>query len=112
MVAAMKPGSVVVDLAADSGGNVEGVVAGRAIMVGSVQVWGGSNVASQMPNPASRLYAQNLWHVINLMTGPERLRARLRRRDRGGDVRHPGRIEVAHDPTRELLRASDSRRGR
>ena len=67
----MKPGSVVVDLAADSGGNVEGVVAGRAITVGSVQLWGGSNVASQMPNPASRLYAQNVWQVINLMTGPD-----------------------------------------
>ncbi len=92
----MKPGSVVVDLAADSGGNVEGVVAGRAITVGSVQLWGGSNVASQMPNPASRLYAQNVWQVINLMTGPERLRAGLRRRDRGGYVRHSERIDQRH----------------
>ncbi len=71
MVAAMKPGSVVVDLAADSGGNVEGIVPGRALMAGSVQLWGGSNVASQMPNPASRLYAQNVWQVITLMTGPD-----------------------------------------
>ncbi len=41
------------------------------MMAGSVQLWGGSNVASQMPNPASRLYAQNVWQVINLMTGPD-----------------------------------------
>ena len=68
MVAAMKPGSVVVDLAADSGGNVEGVVAGKAVMMGAVQLWGGSNVPAQMPQPASRLYAQNVWHVVNLMT--------------------------------------------
>ena len=104
MVAAMKPGSVVVDLAADSGGNVEGVVAGKALMVGPVQVWGGSNVASQMPNPASRLYAQNLWHVVNLMTeagafapdfDDEIVAAMC--------VTRAG--QVAHEPTRELLPA-------
>ena len=93
MVAAMKPGSVVVDLAADSGGNVEGVVPGRALMAGSVQLWGGSNVASQMPSPASRLYAQNVWQVITADDRPGRLRAGLRRRDRGGHVRHPERID-------------------
>ena len=73
MVAAMKPGSVVVDLAADSGGNVEGSVAGQAVMAGGVQIWGGSNVPSQMPNPASRLYAMNVWHVVDLITADGRL---------------------------------------
>ena len=68
MVGAMKPGSVVVDLAADSGGNVEGSEPGEVVQVGGVQVWGGSNVPSQMPAPASRLYAQNIVHVILLMT--------------------------------------------
>ena len=74
MVAGMRPGSVVVDLAADSGGNVEGVVAGSVVNVptadrqGSVQLWGGANVPSQMPAPASRLYAQNVVNVIQLMT--------------------------------------------
>ena len=68
MVQAMRPGSVVVDLAADSGGNVEGVVPGGVVDVGGVQLWGGSNVASQMPAPASRLYAQNLLNVISLLT--------------------------------------------
>jgi NAD(P) transhydrogenase subunit alpha len=69
MVAAMKPGSVVVDLAADSGGNVEGVVPGTVITVGAAQLWGGANVPSQMPAPASRLYASNLVNVLTLMTG-------------------------------------------
>ncbi|MDN5760912.1 MAG: NAD(P) transhydrogenase subunit alpha [Microlunatus sp.] len=74
MVAGMRPGSVVVDLAADSGGNVEGVAPGRVVNVstaagtGSVQLWGGSNVPSQMPAPASRLYAQNVLNVVLLMT--------------------------------------------
>ena len=68
MVAQMKPGSVVVDLAAESGGNVEGVQAGGVVQVGGVQLWGGANVPSQMPGPASRLYAQNVVNVILLMT--------------------------------------------
>ena len=68
MILQMGPGSVVVDLAAEAGGNVEGVVAGKVVRVGSVQLWGGANVPSQMPEPASRLYAQNLLSVIILMT--------------------------------------------
>jgi H+-translocating NAD(P) transhydrogenase subunit alpha len=68
MVAAMKPGSVVVDLAAESGGNVEGSKPGGVIQAGGVQLWGGSNVASQMPGPASRLYAHNVVNVVLLMT--------------------------------------------
>ena len=68
MVEQMKPGSVVVDLAADSGGNVEGVVPGQVVAVGAAQLWGGSNVPSQMPQPASRLYAHNVVNVVKLMT--------------------------------------------
>jgi len=68
MVLQMAPGSVVVDLAAEAGGNVEGVVAGSVVRVGAAQLWGGANVPSQMPAPASRLYAQNLLNVIMLMT--------------------------------------------
>jgi NAD(P) transhydrogenase subunit alpha len=68
MVQRMRPGSVVVDLAAESGGNVEGAVAGEIVRVGDAQVWGGRNVPSQMPGPASRLYAQNLVNLLTLMT--------------------------------------------
>lgn len=73
MVEQMKPGSVVVDLAADSpgplgGGNVEGAVAGEVVRIGNAQVWGGKNVPSQMPGPASKLYAQNLVNILTLMT--------------------------------------------
>ena len=68
MVKQMKAGSVVVDLAAESGGNVEGVLPGDVRNLGGVQLWGGANVPSQMPGPASRLYAQNVTSVILLMT--------------------------------------------
>jgi NAD(P) transhydrogenase subunit alpha len=64
----MRPGSVVVDLAAESGGNVQGSVAGEVVRIGNAQVWGGRNVPSQMPGPASRLYAQNIVNLVTLMT--------------------------------------------
>ncbi len=68
MVEAMKPGSVVVDLAAETGGNVEGSVPGKVVRIGHAQVWGGANVPSQMPGPASKLYAQNIVNMLTLMT--------------------------------------------
>jgi NAD(P) transhydrogenase subunit alpha len=71
MVETMKPGSVVVDLAAESGGNVEGSVAGEVVRVGNAQVWGGRNVPSQMPGPASKLYAQNVVNLVALMTAKD-----------------------------------------
>ena len=68
MVEAMKPGSVVVDLASESGGNVEGSVAGEVTRIGNASVWGGKNVPSSMPGPASKLYAQNVVNILTLMT--------------------------------------------
>jgi NAD(P) transhydrogenase subunit alpha len=68
MVEQMKPGSVVVDLAAESGGNVEGALPGEVVRVGHAEVWGGANVPSQMAGPASRLYAQNVVNLVTLMT--------------------------------------------
>jgi NAD(P) transhydrogenase subunit alpha len=68
MVEAMRPGSVVVDLASETGGNVEGSVAGEVTRIGNAAVWGGKNVPSSMPGPASRLYAQNVVNLLTLMT--------------------------------------------
>jgi NAD(P) transhydrogenase subunit alpha len=68
MVEQMKPGSVVVDLAAETGGNVEGSLPGEVVRIGHAQVWGGANVPSQLPQPASRLYAQNIVNLVTLMT--------------------------------------------
>lgn len=68
MVAAMKSGSVIVDLAAETGGNVEGSVAGETITTANgVLLWGGKDVASQLPTHASMLFSRNVVNLINLM---------------------------------------------
>ncbi len=64
----MAAGSVVVDLAAESGGNVEGSVPGEEVTIGQALVWGGHNVPSQLPVHASRLYATNVTELVLLMT--------------------------------------------
>lgn len=72
MVAGMRAGSVVVDLAAESGGNVQGVLAGRDLQVpvegGSVTLVGLQDAASAMPSDASRLFAKNVANLLALMT--------------------------------------------
>jgi NAD(P) transhydrogenase subunit alpha len=65
MVETMKPGSVVVDLASESGGNVEGSVAGETIDINGVEVWGARDVASQMSVHASQLYAMNVFALLS-----------------------------------------------
>jgi len=107
MVEEMKPGSVVVDLASETGGNVEGSVAGEVVRIGNAQVWGGRNVPSQMPGPASRLYAQNVVNLVTLMTAtdddgnpafaPDYADEILS----GSCVTQGGRI--VHEPTREAI---------
>ncbi len=66
MLRGMKLGSIVVDLAAESGGNVEGSVAGEEVTVGGVRICGAKDVASQMPTHASRLYAMNVVALLGL----------------------------------------------
>ncbi len=102
MVEQMKPGSIVVDLAAETGGNVEGSVAGKVVRIGHAQVWGGENVPSQMPGPASKLYAQNLVNLLTLMTAEGQFAPDFD--DEvvvGSCVTHAGRI--LHEPTREAI---------
>ncbi|QID18715.1 NAD(P) transhydrogenase subunit alpha [Nitrogeniibacter mangrovi] len=65
MVARMKPGSVVVDMAAESGGNVEGTVAGDKTWVGDVLVVGPTHITSRMPVHASEMIAKNLFNFIS-----------------------------------------------
>ena len=77
MVAGMRAGSVVVDLAAESGGNVEGVIAGRDLQIpvegGSVTLVGLQDAASAMPSDASRLFAKNVANLLALMTADGRV---------------------------------------
>ena len=105
MVAAMRPGSVVVDLAAESGGNVEGTKPGEEVTVGGVTVWGALNVPSQLPGQASQLYATNVVNLLLLMHSDGELRPDFDDEIIAGCcVTHAG--EVRHAPTRELLAAA------
>jgi NAD(P) transhydrogenase subunit alpha len=108
MVEQMGPGSVVVDLAAETGGNVEGSEPGQVVRVGHAQVWGGANVPAQMPGPASRLYAQNVVNLVTLMTtsGEEGAGAAFApdfddEIVAGSCVTHDGAIR--HEPTRAAI---------
>jgi NAD(P) transhydrogenase subunit alpha len=60
MVDAMRPGSVIVDLAAEQGGNCEATVPGRTVVRAGVTVMGPLNLASTVPYHASQLYAKNV----------------------------------------------------
>jgi NAD(P) transhydrogenase subunit alpha len=65
MVAAMKFGAVIVDMAAESGGNVEGTVPGEIAQVGHVKIVGHANLPSRMPYHASEMYARNLFNFLS-----------------------------------------------
>jgi NAD(P) transhydrogenase subunit alpha len=67
MVASMKPGSVLVDLAVERGGNVEGAIAGQVADVNGVKIVGYLNVAGRIAASASQLYARNLYAFLETM---------------------------------------------
>ena len=67
-VASMKPGSVLIDLAIDNGGNVEGAKPGEVVVApNGVQIVGWTNMAGRIPADASALYARNLSAFVGLM---------------------------------------------
>ncbi|TDE37675.1 Re/Si-specific NAD(P)(+) transhydrogenase subunit alpha [Actinomadura sp. 6K520] len=72
MVATMRPGSVIVDMAAANGGNVEGTVPGERVVTGNgVVILGYTDLAGRLPAQASQLYGTNLVNLIESMT-PQR----------------------------------------
>ncbi len=69
MVNSMAPGTIIVDLAAESGGNVEGSKPGEVITTaGGVKIWGGKDVPSQLSFHASSLYSRNVVNLLTLFT--------------------------------------------
>ncbi len=71
MVNAMGTGTIIVDLAAETGGNVEGSKPGEIVVTSNgVQIWGGKDVPSQLPFHASSLYSHNVVNLLTLMTKP------------------------------------------
>ncbi len=72
MIAKMKAGSVIVDLAAANGGNVEGSVADEVVDIGGVTVVGHTNFASRVSNDASQLFARNVLSFFSLLIDKEK----------------------------------------
>jgi len=69
MVASMRPGSVIVDMAAANGGNVEGTVAGEVVVTDNqVTIIGYTDLAGRLPAQASQLYGTNLVNLMKLLT--------------------------------------------
>src|SRR5215204_4108273 len=67
MVRSMKPGSVIVDLAVERGGNVEGAQAGKVAHVGGVKIVGHLNMPGRIAASASSLYAKNLYNFLEIL---------------------------------------------
>jgi NAD(P) transhydrogenase subunit alpha len=65
MVEAMRPGSVVMDMAVESGGNVEGSVLDQVVDIGGVKVVGQGNLPSEVAKNASEMYSNNLFNLID-----------------------------------------------
>jgi NAD(P) transhydrogenase subunit alpha len=67
MVASMRPGSVIVDLAVERGGNVEGARPGEVVETGGVKIVGHLNMAGRLAASASALYARNLYTLLEIL---------------------------------------------
>jgi NAD(P) transhydrogenase subunit alpha len=72
MVASMKPGSVIVDLAVERGGNVEGSKAGEVVEMNGVKIAGYLNVPGRLAATSSSLYAKNLFAFVELLVDKEK----------------------------------------
>lgn len=107
MVNGMRPGSVIVDLAASSGGNVEGTVADQEVDVGGVRILGLSNMPGLVARDASEMYAANVTNLLGHSFDKESGRLGL---DSDDDViascllTHEG--EIRHEQIRAVVEAA------
>jgi NAD(P) transhydrogenase subunit alpha len=76
-VGTMRPGSVIVDLAAEAGGNVEGTVSGQRVEKHGVTIIGASNLARTLAADASALFARNLYNFLSAFWDKEQGRLAL-----------------------------------
>ncbi len=109
MVAAMAPGSVVVDLAAGQGGNCEVTRADQTVMLNGATVLGPTNLPATVPHHASQMYARNvssfLLHLLKdgaLAIDPEDEITRGTLVARGGRVVHPRVLEALGEPAQAV----------
>jgi NAD(P) transhydrogenase subunit alpha len=102
MVAGMKPGSVIVDMAAGSGGNVAASKPDEVVEFSGVHIYGPTNLPAQIPHDASRMYARNLVALLERTRDDDSFRIDLDDEIIGGTtITHQG--EVIHPRTRQVL---------
>jgi NAD(P) transhydrogenase subunit alpha len=116
MVESMKPGSVIVDLAAESGGNCELTEPGESVKHSEVTIVGPVNLPSTMPIHASQLYSRNMYNLLGHITedraeekDEKDLHLRLDFEDEitsATCIAHGG--EIRHEPTREALKEAQA----
>ena len=105
MVKGMRPGSVIVDLAAESGGNVELTQAGQDVDVNGVTIMGTRNVPSTMPLHASQLYARNVANLLLHLVKDGAIKLDFEDEiTKGACVTHDG--EIVSERAKQLLAAS------
>ncbi len=103
MVESMRPGSVVVDMAADTGGNVEPSIRDEVVEVNGVHVYGPTNLASTAPTDASRMYARNVTTLLERARDGAGLTIDMTDEVFGEcTITHQG--EVVHTRSRQLLK--------
>lgn len=104
MLAGMKPGSVVVDLAVETGGNVEGAKAGEEVLIGGVRVVGLVNLPGRAAVHASQMFGNNLANFVEHFWDKDAKAFALRREDeilKGCLLTHDGLI--VHETIRKLV---------
>lgn len=95
MVAAMRPGSVVVDLAVETGGNVEGAVLGKTVVKNGVRIVGIANMPGKAAMNASQMYTNNLTNLLEEFWSKETKRFELKLDDdiiKGCLITHAGAV--------------------
>ena len=109
MLATMHPGSVIIDMAAGTGGNVAGSQPDEVVDVAGVKIFGPTNLASFVPTDASRMYARNLIAFIERVRDKETGAIGFDLDDEivgGSTITYDGR--VVQPRSRQLLGLEDS----
>jgi NAD(P) transhydrogenase subunit alpha len=105
MVKGMRPGSVIVDLAAETGGNVELTQEGKEIEIGGVTILGTRNVPSTMPLATSQLYARNVANLLLHLVKDGAMSLDFQDEiTKGSCVTHGG--EIVNERAKQLLAAT------
>lgn len=108
MVKSMKPGSVIIDMAAEMGGNVEGTEPNKEVVRHGVRIIGITNLPATMPGSATQMYAKNLQTLIKHLVADGKLTLDFEDEiTKGATITHAGK--VVHEATAKALGIDDAR---